>query len=323
MRLVRYRGSFYAYWREPCGDGSTRPRRAALRTLDRQEAERRLLDFARELRAPAVTIADIVALYLADKAGTHAAGAERARYAWQRLAPVFGHLRPNQVDRPLCRAYASQRRRAGVKDGTIIKELSAMRAALRWHDKLTPALVEMPPAPAPNSRHLTREQYRTLREAARRTPHLYLFVVLAYTTAGRASAILELTWDRVDFERGQIALGLGERRAKGRATVPINDMARAALAEALPAALCDHVIEYAGARVKSIKRGFAAAAERAGLPWCTPHVLRHTAAVHMAESRIPMAEIAQYLGHSSESVTFRTYARFSPDFLRRAASALE
>jgi integrase len=36
-----------------------------------------------------------------------------------------------------------------------------------------------------------------------------------------------------------------------------------------------------------------------------------------------MAEIAQYLGHSSESVTFRTYARFSPSYLQRAAVALE
>jgi integrase len=36
-----------------------------------------------------------------------------------------------------------------------------------------------------------------------------------------------------------------------------------------------------------------------------------------------MAEIAQFLGHSSESVTYRVYARFSPDHLRRAAAALE
>jgi len=43
----------------------------------------------------------------------------------------------------------------------------------------------------------------------------------------------------------------------------------------------------------------------------------------MAESGVPMAEIAQYLGHSSESVTFRTYARFSPAYLKRAAAALE
>lgn len=317
MRVVWFRGAFYAYWRDETG----KPRRTALRTKDRETADRKLIDFQASLRRKATTAAEIMELYLADK--TTQAGGERARYAWKRLAPVFGHLRPDQIGRPLCRAYTLQRRRAKAQDGTIIKELSALRAALRWHDKHTTAVMELPPAPAPRSRHLTREQYRGLRDAARKTPHLLLFVVLAYTTAGRASAILELTWDRIDFAAGVIRLGLGERRTKGRATVPMTDSAREALRPACDAALTDFAVEYAGRRVLSVKRAFAAAAQRAGIAWCTPHVLRHTAAVHMAESGIPMAEIAQYLGHSSESVTFRTYARFSPDYLRRAASALE
>jgi integrase len=36
-----------------------------------------------------------------------------------------------------------------------------------------------------------------------------------------------------------------------------------------------------------------------------------------------MEEIAQYLGHSDVNVTRQIYARFSPDYLRKAASALE
>ena len=55
------------------------------------------------------------------------------------------------------------------------------------------------------------------------------------------------------------------------------------------------------------------------MPWCTPRVLRHTAAVHMAEDGVSMAEIGQFLGHTSEMVTFRVYARFSPTHLRRVA----
>jgi integrase len=316
MRVVWFRRAFYAYWRE-----NNRPKRTALRTTDRETAERRLIDLQKSLRVKATTAAEIMEQFLADRA--ERAGTERIAFAWKRLAPVFGHLRPDQIDRPLSRAYAQQRRRAGAKDGTIIKELASLRAALRWADKNTPAIVEMPPLPPPKSRHLTREQYRAFRDAARPTPHLYLFVVLAYTTAGRASAILELTWDRVDLETGIIRLGTGERRMKGRATVPMTDSARAALVEAKAAAISDYVVEYAGRRVLSVKRAFHAAATRAGLPWCTPHVLRHTAAVHMAEAGVPLSEISQFLGHTSTSVTERVYARFSPSYLRRAASALE
>jgi integrase len=43
----------------------------------------------------------------------------------------------------------------------------------------------------------------------------------------------------------------------------------------------------------------------------------------MAEKGIPMAEIAQYLGHTNPMITYKVYARYSPDYLSTAASALE
>ena len=55
----------------------------------------------------------------------------------------------------------------------------------------------------------------------------------------------------------------------------------------------------------------------------SPHMMRHSAAVHMAEAGVPMDEIAQYLGHTNARVTREVYARFSPDYLRNAAAALE
>ena len=40
-------------------------------------------------------------------------------------------------------------------------------------------------------------------------------------------------------------------------------------------------------------------------------------------SGINMEEIAQYLGHTTSKITYSHYARYSPDYLRKAASALE
>jgi integrase len=135
--------------------------------------------------------------------------------------------------------------------------------------------------------------------------------------------VLELTWDRVDFERGQVNLRTGEGQRKGRAIVPITESLRVALVEARKAALSDYVIEWAGGPVKSIKKGFRAAAVDAGLLDVSPHVLRHTAAVHMAEAGVAIEEIAQFLGHSDSRITASVYARYSPEQLRKAASALE
>ena len=77
-------------------------------------------------------------------------------------------------------------------------------------------------------------------------------------------------------------------------------------------------------RSANIKRGLKFAAQKAGLGGqMGTHLLRHSAAVHLAESGIPMEEIAQYLGHDEVEVTRRVYARFSPTYLRKAAAALE
>jgi integrase len=165
--------------------------------------------------------------------------------------------------------------------------------------------------------------HRRLREASMQTPHLHLFVVLAYRTAGRTAAILELTWGRVDLDRRLIRLDRGGGRQKGRATVPISDDLVPLLADASRGALTDHVIDFGGRPIASVKRAFAAAVQRAGLDDVSPHVVRHSAAVHMAEAGVPIEEIADYLGHSDIRITKRVYARFSPGHLRRAAEAAE
>ena len=82
-------------------------------------------------------------------------------------------------------------------------------------------------------------------------------------------------------------------------------------------------MRYGSKGVSDIKTGFAATVRRSGLKDVRPHDLRHTAAVWMAEGGIPMSEISQYLGHSNTFVTERVYARYSPEYLRGATSALE
>lgn len=103
----------------------------------------------------------------------------------------------------------------------------------------------------------------------------------------------------------------------------MNSTARAALAESYKGRTSAFVIEWAGERVGSVRKGIRSAAVCAGLPWVTAHVFRHSAACFMAEDGVPMAEIAQYLGHSDSRLTEIVYARFNPTHLRKAASALE
>lgn len=253
--------------------------------------------------------------------------AERIGYSWKALSPFWAALRPDQICPELCRDYIKSRRENGIGDGTILRELSDLRAGVFRYASDKGATFQMPSQPAPRNRHLTKDEYRKLREAALSVPHLYLFLELALATGARKSAVLDLTWPQIDFDRGRIDLGIGSK-GKGRSVVPMTNTVRKALIAAKQKSTTQYVIEYGGERVLNLKKAFNSAVARSGIPntgsdRVTPHVLRHTAAVWMAEAGTKMSEIAQYLGHTNEKVTFRVYARYSPDYLRGAASALE
>lgn len=314
MRLQLYRGKWAAV-----GRTNGKQWRRSLGTKNRAEAERRFRDL--KFDRPGETIADYVGQYLAEKAEKKAPSLRAMQYAWKALEATFANLRPDQITRKLCQDYAKRRRLEGVADGTVIKELGVLKAALGWAKKADGAVFEMPAAPPPRDRHIVLEEFNRLLEACE-LPHMRLFCLLGWYTAGRASAIFDLTWDRVDFERGQIRLSKGAGRQKGRATVAIADRLRTALLEAREARTSDYVVEWGGQRVGSVARAFRAACRRAGLEDVSPHVLRHSAAVRMVENGIPLEEVGQYLGHTDLKVTYRVYARFTPGHLKRAADAL-
>lgn len=249
-------------------------------------------------------------------------------YSGRAVLPILGHLTPDEITTAKAREYRAKREAAGRQPGTIWTELNHLQIALNWaagKGHIPKALtIEKPPKPPPRERWLTRAEARRLLDAAD-FPHVELAIALMLGTAARIGAILGLTWDRVDFDRGQIAYAdrADISRRKGRATVPMTSDLCQRLGDARQGAVSEYVVEWGGKRVGSIKRGFARAAEAAELVDVTPHVLRHTCAVWMAEDGHPMSEIARVLGHSDSRVTERVYAKFSPDHLRRAVASLD
>ena len=297
--------------------------RIALGTDDRGLAEARARELWRaKQQPPSERLEDIWKAYVADKA-IDGVDADPSGSTWKALEPSFGHRLAKAITREDCRQHTDKRRRAGRSDSTIRKELEMLRAALRFRYGSEAPAIWMPPPAKPRDRYLTRDELALLLEHIE-TPHVRLFVILAVTTGARMSALLELTWDRVNLERGVIDLNPSGRHEtnKRRAVVPIAPRADEALREALEGAMTEYVIEYAGGPVKSVKKALQAASKRSGVQ-CSAHVFRHTAGVWMAEADVPMQKIAQYLGHTSTRVTEMTYARYSPSYMRDASAALD
>lgn len=304
-------------------------KRYRLDALTRKDAEREAIDVIRRevVAPPGSTVADLWEAYRAEKDERRVAAA--MKHEWKAIGPHFGHLRPDQVTVALCRSYVAMRRKTivrgkttGIHDGTIWTELGHLRSVLVWALGDKAPRIERPAKPAPKDRYLTHAEIGKLLSAPA-APHIKTAIYLMLGTAARVGAALELTWDRVDFQREQINLRTSDAGPlKGRAIVPMNLDLRAVLQTAKAAATTDYVIEWAGQPVANIKTGFNAVVKASGLEKVSPHVLRHTAAVHMVEGGTPIPEVAQFLGHSNPSITFRVYGRYSPTHLRQAAEHL-
>ena len=261
--------------------------------------------------------------YIADRVEAGIASSQRQRDAWKAMKPFWSDIEPSIIDEDIARRYAGTR---PVSPATLRTELGQLAAALNWAERKDiiskSPKIWRPQAPERRERHLTRDEFARFL-AACRAPHVALYTILGVTTAARPSAILELTWDRVDLDAGMANLNPVGRiqTAKRRPRVPLNAVAIEALTKAYAARQSVWVIEHGANRVQSVKKGFQAASERCGFK-VTPYMLRHTAAVWMAESGVPMSEIAQFMGHDDDRTTSKHYARFSPTYLRRAAGAL-
>lgn len=321
-RLTRLRGEFCVTWDE----GGIR-RRYRLGTLDAKEASRLApAIYARATRPKGKTVTDLWQAYCLDKAGRSVV--TTMKFTWKALEPHFGRIEGEAVTVADCRAYTEARRKAGKKDGSIHTELGHLRSVLVWAQKQRLIAhaphIERPAKPEPKEGYLTRQEVARLMEKAS-APHIRLAILLMIGTGARNAAALQLTWDRVDFDRRMIQLRnpFDKERRKGRATVPMNATLLAALQEAKEGALSPYVIEWAGGPVLSIKKGIKTAGTAIGRPDASPHMLRHSAAVWLAEDGHSMDEIAQFLGHANTSMTTKVYARYSPNYLRKLADSLE
>lgn len=320
--------------------------RQSLKTKDHDEA---LARFARWILAGSAstgggpTVAYCWNVYILQHVQTDAVvSTSRGTIAstWKNLEPHFGKLNVAQVNQRVLDAYTAKRRKV-ARPATVRRELGTLLAALRFvasakGGKLIAKDVSgdltLPPNSPPRVRWLTMEEVQQLLDAAasmrrgHRLSRVERFIWLALFTTGRKQALLELTWDRVDFATNTIHLNVPGRRVtkKRRADVPIAAQLRPVLERAYTERLgkkhnlvLDHggqiwtplqyVTQRAGLSHQKLKLG-----QRLRATGISPHVFRHSGATHMARANVPLWKVAKTLGDSL-ATTERVYAKWAPD----------
>lgn len=318
--------NWYIAWRE-----NGRSRRATTRTADRGEAEAILAAFRLvQGTTPAhdLTVSQALDWYWETHAKT-LMRPDSADLGIRYLKPFFGATLASELNVAKQQAYIDHKRAQGFSDESIRRDLSVLAAALRRAEKhnridRAPPFITLTPAP-PRERWLTRAEVAKLFKALRtkRSRHVLLFARMALYTGARTGAILDLTWDRVNFEAGLIDYRVPGRRVtkKRRTLAPMTPGLKRALLHAKKKARSKHVIEWAGQRVGRVAKAFIDRAEGAGLEGVSPHVLRHTFASWAVRKGVPIYNVGKALGQTVASTTER-YAKLAPEDVRAVMEAV-
>lgn len=328
-------GIFEVRWRE---DGKPRSRSTGARTL--QEAATFLFTWTEQAKLKLSTtsgktkISNILDAYW-EAWAQDTISAETTKSNIKLLKDALGFIDATELSALDIQTYCRKRRKGqiGIRpvgDGTIRRELTILTAAinhaiegkvLKRDDAPTIAL---PPQPPPRERYLELEEIEHLLRAARemregdRLSRLERFLALAIHTGARKEAIIQLPWERVNFEKKLIdfrdpKLALTKKR---RATVPISHALAPTLSQAFAERRGALVLDTTG----PIRSVFERCVAKAGLEDVTPHTLRHTWATHASMNGVALNEIARVLGNTV-GVVERVYAKFQPGYLTAAVNA--
>jgi integrase len=327
LRWLDKRGCFYIVWTE-----RGRSRERSTGTADREQAQIKLAEFLQQRdrragpRDPAqILVTDLLNEYQSARAPKVAAPA-RIAYAVLALTDFWEGNSIADVMPQTCERYAEKRGRSA---GTVRRELGVLRAAINAahrSGRITRLVaVELPDRPEPRDRWLTRKEAASLIRAARTAQarlYLPLFILLGLYTGRRKEAILALRWPQVNLEGQTINFEVaGRKRTKkkrGVIKIPPRLLPHLRRARKRGADL-GYVLHIDGERIKDIKKGFAAACERAGIENASPHTLKHTAATWLMQAGTDPWQAAGFLSTSVETL-LRVYGHHHPDYQREAAA---
>ena len=310
---------------------------------DDQEAERALARYITNKYQPPKIVDPLIDEILASYLKGHAQHSRSRQFLYDTAKPIlvwWSGKKLIEITGTNCRKYVDWRtsqvvRGKQVSDQTARHDLKTLRAAMRWYKRehdplLTVPIVTLPAKALPRMDYwLSRDEVARRIRVARKHPqtrHLARMLLIGVYTGTRPGAILALRWlpspnnGYFDLDAGVLhRAGTRAKRSKKRQPparihtklLPHLRRWRAAdLASGIPA-----VVHYRGAPITKLRSSWKSVS--GGAP-DAPHVLRHTAATWMMQSRVDVFQAAGYLGMTVDTL-LDVYGHHHPDFQENAA----
>src|SRR6266481_994342 len=283
------------------------------------------------LRTPKLTFTDLARDFITDYRVNGKRSVGKAEKSVAHLAQYFGGYRAVNITTQHVRAYVETRQRAGLANGTINRELAALKRMFQLAAKAKllstdhvpdiPMLKEAPP----RAGFFESEQFEALMKYLR--PEVQPVARFGYELGWRLREIITLEWRQVNLSDGSVRLDPGiTKNGEGRVAYCSTELL--AVLRAQKAAtrelerekgiIIPRVFHRKGRRILRFLASWQTACKKAGVPGKFFHDLRRTAVRNMVRAGIPERVAMQISGHRTRSV-FERYNITSDGDLRDAA----
>lgn len=316
-----------------------------------ERAEGKLLDRPKGHR---VKFEDLAKDFLTDYRVNGKKSLDRAERSLKHLRDFFGRDRAVDITTDRIKAYILQRQEVGAENGTINRELAALKRMFHLARQMTPPkITTIPYIPHltennPRQGYFEHTEYLALRKAL--PPYLKPVVSMAYHTGMRKQEILGLQWDQVDLMEGKISLRPEDTKNKESRVIYLQgelletvNFQRALRDQKFPQ--CPWVFfGETGDRIRDFRKAWGSACIEAGLSKILtddqglpvkdkegnpirvanklPHDFRRTAVRNMVRAGVPERVAMMISGHKTRSV-FERYNIVNEDDLKKASARVK
>lgn len=171
------------------------------------------------------------------------------------------------------------------------------------------------------TRYLTKEDEEKLMQEL--PSYLKPIVICALTTGLRASNILNLKWETINFECNFIEVLKQENKGHKKIQLPLSTKFKKELEKiGMKESGYVFVSHRTNEQYKKISNGFQAALSRAGIKKMRFHDLRHTVATRLVANGTDLRTVKEYMAHSNIRTTER-YMHPTPENMLKAVDILD